>query len=292
MKVFKSVTAKERILDTYNKLLGMWNVDKEERKISTNYGITHVIVSGKENNPPLVLFHGVGDNSALMWLYNAAFLSRYFRLYAIDTIGGPGKSSPNKNYNKYFDVAKWIDEVLSGLMLDKVYLAGVSNGAYLAQYYGVNRPERVMKIACLAGTIPDKKFNPMKTMVKVFLPEALFPTKKNTIKLLCKLCGKNKAVFIENSIVLEHYQQLLKGFNNMAMRYHKVVVFDNEQVKTIREKTIYLVGEDDPFTNLGGKNALLENKMEVKFFQEVGHGINHEIAEEINQILMEYFLTK
>ncbi len=126
MNVFKSETAKRRIVNTYNKLLDLWNVDKIEREILTTYGTTNVIICGEQSNPPLILFHGVGDNSALMWIYNAATLSRYFRIYTVDTIGGPGKSRPNKNYNKNFDIGIWIDEILAGLMLDKVYIAGVS----------------------------------------------------------------------------------------------------------------------------------------------------------------------
>jgi pimeloyl-ACP methyl ester carboxylesterase len=291
MNVFKSETAKNRIMNTYNQLLDMWNVDKIGREIFTTYGTTNVILCGEQSNPPLVLFHGVGDNSALMWIYNAATLSRYFRIYAIDTIGGSGKSRPNENYNKGFDIAKWIDEILSELMLDKVYIAGQSHGAYLTQYYGLYRPERVIKMVCLASTVPDINFDPMKSMMKVFLPEALFPTKGNTIKLLHKLCGKSIAAFTENPIVIEHYQCLLKGFNNMAMRYHKIISFNDEQINSIREKTLYLVGEDDPFAKLGGKDALLKNKMNVKFFPDVGHGINHEISNEINRIIIEYLLT-
>jgi len=296
MNVFRNATAKSRIINKYNKLLDMWNVDKTEREITTTYGTTHVILCGNENNPPLILFHGVGDNSAIMWIYNVAALSRYFRVYAVDTIGGPGKSCPSKNYNKNFDIAMWIDEIFAWLMLDKVYIAGVSHGAYLAQYYGIHRPERVMKIACLACTVPaknsDKKANPMKTMMKIFLPKALFPTKNNAKKLLCKLCGKNSMVFTENAVIMEHYQYLLKGFNNMTMIYYKIVDFNEEQIKTIREKTLYLVGEDDPFAKIGGKNVLLKNRMNAQFFSEVGHGINHEISDEINQILIEYFLGK
>jgi len=197
MNVFKSETAKNRVMNTYSQLLDMWNVEKIEKEILTTYGRTNVILCGEQNNPPLILFHGVGDNSALMWIYNASTLSRYFRIFAVDTIGGPGKSCPNEYYNKDFDIAKWIDEILSKLMLDKVNIAGQSHGAYLSQYYGVYRPERVIKIVCLASTVPDINFNPMKTMMKIFLPEALFPTKGNTIKLLQKLCGKNITAFTE-----------------------------------------------------------------------------------------------
>ncbi len=291
MKVYRNAAAQRNILNTYDKLLAMWDLEKEERDISTTYGTTHVIVCGNEDKPPLVLFHGVGDDSALMWLYNAKALARHFSIYAIDTIGGPGKSCPNENYNKNFDDTQWIDEVLAGLKLDKVFVAGVSNGAYLAQYYGLHRPDRVIKMVCMAGSVPVGSSGPMKTMMKIFLPEALFPTKRNTIKLLLKLSGKNSGVFIETPVVLEHYRSLLKGFNNMAMCWHKIKPFSEEEVETIREKTLFLVGEADPFAQLGGKEKLLQYKMNARFFPEVGHGINHEIAEEVNGILIDSLLS-
>jgi len=287
MKVYKSEKAKKRILDTYNQLLDRWGVDKEEQDIPTTYGTTHVIQCGNKSNPPLVLFHGVGDNSALMWLYNARELARHFSIYAIDTIGGPGKSVPNRNYNTAFDVVRWLDETLASLQLDRIYLAGVSHGAYLTQYYGLHRPEKIIKMVCMAGTVPAGGSNPMKTMIKIFLPEALFPTKNNTIKLLRKLSGKNSAVFTDNPTVMEHYQDLLKGFNNMAMRHHQLEQFSDEQIAAIRGKTLYLMGDADPFARLGGKELLLRYKMNARFFPNAGHGINHEIANEINQILIE-----
>jgi len=292
MKVYKNAKARERILDTYDQLLAIWNVGIEERDVTTTYGTTHVIVCGKEGDPPLVLFHGVGDDSALMWLYNAEALSRNFRVYAVDTIGGPGKSRPNANYNKGFDDSLWIDETLAGLGLNKTNIAGVSNGAYLAQYYGAHRPERVIKMVCMASAVPVGGGSPIKTMMKIFLPEALFPTKRNIQRLLRKLCGKNSAVFTDNPIVMEHYRWLLKGFNNMAMRYHNIVSFTDEQVAAIRDKTLYLAGEADPFMLLGGKDALLRYEMNARFFPDVGHGINHEIADEINQILTDYLLGR
>lgn len=290
MKVYRSEKFGKRILDTYDQLLALWNTDKEERDIPTTFGMTHAIICGKKGSPPMLLFHGVGDDSALMWLYNAEALARHFRIYAIDTIGGPGKSRPNGNYNAEFSDVKWIDEVLAGLKLDQITITGVSHGAYLAQLYGLNRPEKVRKMCCLAGSVAASDSGPIKNMMKIFLPEALFPTKNNTIKLLRKLSGRNSAVFTENPVILEHYGHLLRGFNNGAMRYHKVERFFDEQVAAIREKALYLAGEDDPFMLLGGKDMLLKYKMNARFFPEVGHGINHEISEEINRILIDYTL--
>ena len=291
MKVYRSIKAREQIHDTYDRLLEMWGVDKEELDIPTTFGTTHVVSCGSDENPALVLFHGVGDDSALMWLYNAKELASHFRVFAIDTIGGPGKSRPNENYNAAFNDACWIDETLAGLKLGRVYMAGVSHGAYLTQYYGLHRPERVISLVCMAGTVPVGDSSPMKTMMKIFLPEALFPTEKNTVRLIRKLCGKHSGVFTDNPTIMGHYRALLKGFNNMAMRYHRVERFNDKQVAAIRDKTLYLIGEADPFARFGGKELLLRYKMNVRFFPDAGHGINHEIADEINRILVEWFTT-
>ena len=175
VKIFKSRQGGQKLLDSYDRLLGLWGVPVEESDVETRYGATHVVAAGDSNLPPLVLFHGVGDNSAIMWVYNAAALAAHFRLYAIDTMGGPGKSRPNGQYGKGFRQELWLDDVLDGLSLKQAYLAGVSNGAYLAQLYAARRPERVARCACLAGSLALGSGSPLPRMLRLFLPEALLP---------------------------------------------------------------------------------------------------------------------
>lgn len=290
MKTYKSPNAQKNILSTYDELIRQWGVETTPTDVPTRYGSTHVHIFGKPDGAPLVLFHGVGDDSALMWVYNAKALAEHFCLYAIDTLGGPGKSVPNESYNKSFDDGIWLDEVFEGLHLDRVYVAGVSHGGYLAQYYTLIRPERIIKAVSMASTIPaGESGSPMKTMIKIFFPEALFPTTKNVEKLLKKLTGKNSAAFTENPLILEHFTYLLRGYNNMAMGNHKILSFSDEQIDSIRDKVLYLIGEADPFSQLGGKALIEKYHMNARFFKEVGHGINHEIADEINRSLIDYF---
>ncbi len=290
MKIYRTSKAEKNILRTYDRLLEAWGTEVLPTKVSTRYGVTHVNVFGKAGAAPIILFHGVGDDSALMWIYNAAALAPHFRLYAVDTLGGPGKSVPNENYTKEFDDADWIDDLMDGLGLEQVDMAGVSHGGYLAQYYALHRPKRVRKVASMASSVPEGAAgNTMKMMLRIFMPEALFPTKRNVVKLLTKLTGKNSAAFTDHPLLLEHFTYLLRGYNNMAMRYHKVSGFTDEQIDSIRGKTLYLVGEADPFYILGGNEAFRKYKMNKHLFEDTGHGINHEISEEINRILIDYF---
>lgn len=289
MKVYRTKKAEKHIRETYDALLQKWRIKFKEKMIETRYGNTHVTECGNEYGKPLVMFHGVGDDSALMWFYNARALGEHFHLFAVDTIGGPGKSMIGERYNKKFDDVIWIDDILDGLALKKASFVGVSHGGYLVQLYALCRSERVDKAISLAASVPtETEGSPMKTMMKIFLPEALFPTKKNVKKLIIKLSGKHSEVFTENQMIMEHYAWLLKGFNNMAMGYHKVRAFSEEEINKIRSKVYYLVGRDDPFEKLGGAEALKSENMHVKFYGGVGHGINHEIAEEINQEIIEW----
>lgn len=283
---YKNKKAGEKIITTYDALLKEWKTPFTEKEIETRYGTTHVIKAGNSKGIPVMLFHGVGDDSALMWLYNAKAWAEEFCLYAIDTLGGPGKSRPNEKYNQEFEDAIWIDELREKLGLGKVNLIGVSHGGYLVQYYNLVRHKWVNKAISMASSVPDKQSgSTMKTMMKIFFPEALFPTTKNVKKLLEKLAGENAKVFTENQDIMEHYTWLLKGFNNMAMRYHRIKKFSNIEIKQIRENTYYLIGEEDPFEKLGGKDALLRHSMNARFFKGVGHGINHEKSKEINEMV-------
>ena len=91
---------------------------------------------------------------------------------------------------------------------------------------------------------------------------------------------------------MAHYKALLKGFNNMAMAWHKVSRFTSDEVDRIRDKIVYLVGEEDPFEKIGRKAALEQNHMNAVFYPDAGHGLNHELAEEINKKIVSVLLEK
>ena len=290
MRKYRSERAGQAILATYDRLLSSWACAWKERDVATAYGTTHVIECGREEAPPLVLFHGVGDDSALMWIYNAPELSGHFHLYAVDTIGGPGKSVPSARYDRNFDDTLWIDGVLEGLGIRRAFFAGVSHGGYLVQAYALDRPGTVIRGISISGTVPvGGKKGSMKAMMKIFLPEALFPTDKNVHRLIRKLSGDHYAVFTENPDIMAHYKALLKGFNNMAMGRHKVRAFTAEEVQSIRGRIVYLVGNEDPFEKLGGREILVQHQMNAVFYEHAGHGLNHELSETINRKIISVF---
>lgn len=103
MEVFITNKQKALVLKRYDEFLAQWGVPYNEADIPGLWGTTHCIETGSRANSPLFLFHGVGDNSAVMWVLNIAELSKYFFCIALDTPGGPGKSTINKDYEKGFN---------------------------------------------------------------------------------------------------------------------------------------------------------------------------------------------
>lgn len=292
-KVYNSTKYEKLIKETYRQLIDSWNIFVTALDIPGKYGTTHVNVFGDENFPPLVLFHGVGDDAALMWIYNACELSKHFHCFAVDTIGGPGLSVPGAGYDKTFEDSVWIEELLDSLNLSKVYMAGVSNGCYLTQSFMMDHPERVIKGVCMAGSVPvGGKKGAMTAMLKIFLPEALFPSDKNVVKLLKKMSGSNYAAFTENPVVFNHFKHLMKGFNRKAMMNHKVRSYPMEKTLTLKSKCLYISGEQDPFLILAGvdyvKSSMKELGMDVLWIKNAGHGVNHEAPNEVNSAIINY----
>ncbi len=84
--VYKTEAVKKQFYEFTKELLTNWPVEWESRFIETTYGTTHVIESGDDCNPKLVLLHGSSTNS-LMWAGDVEILSKKYHVLCIDIIG-------------------------------------------------------------------------------------------------------------------------------------------------------------------------------------------------------------
>ena len=147
--VFKTPEGQSQYLAAYDRSLGLWPVPYTSCLVPTPYGQTHVIISGPENAFPLVLLHG-GYASSSMWFANVASLSEEFRVYAIDTIGEPGKSVPAQPYASRQACAAWLECVFDELGIVKAHVVGLSRGGWLALNLALHAPQRLEKIVLLS----------------------------------------------------------------------------------------------------------------------------------------------
>lgn len=292
MKIFKNDKYRSLIIKSYNKLLKNWNVQYRERNINTSFGQTHTITVGKPYNPPLLLFHGVGDNSAVMWIRNIEELSKSFYCICIDTIGGPGKSIPNQNYNRdSFDQIKWIDEVADNLGIDKFHLVGVSNGACITYNYLSKRGERIYRAICIEGGMIVE--NPLKSMMKTLMlmfPYILLPTTSNMRKILKRLSSPHSNFMEIQNDVIDHIILTMKGHNQQAMFVHKLYPYDPERGQKIKDRVLFIVGDHNIDNKKSFINLLKSDQFIYKVVKNAGHGVNHEQPKAVNREIVEYLL--
>ncbi|MHA7964575.1 alpha/beta fold hydrolase [Paenibacillus sp. CAU 1782] len=288
---FKNDRQRSKVLDSYDELLKLWDAQVESRYVESSYGRTHVLLAGKPENPPLMLFHGVGDNAALMWALNIGALSDHFYCIAVDTLGGPGKSEPGTRFNQAeFDCISWLEEVREGLRLGCLYAAGVSNGAYIAYRYAAAKPDIVLKAVCMeGGMIPD----PLKAMfgtVKMMFPELLWPTDRNLRRVIAKLSSPESDVFERYPALAEHLVLLMRSHNQRAMFPHKPQKYISGEAASLRHKLYFLLGDHHTVAGPSFVGLLEFEGLRYSIVKRAGHAINHEQPEIVHKGMLSFLL--
>ncbi len=168
---FKTPEGEAAYLEAYEAAMKLWTVPYEEIEVPGQFGTTHVVVSGPQDAPPLVLLHGFFGTLA-MWSPNIADFSHDYRVYAIDIMGHPSKSIPGEPVRDAADLATWLSATLDGLNLDRFALVGLSYGGWLALYFAMTEPERVQKLALLSPAAsfqaPGGQFNLRGLLMGIF----------------------------------------------------------------------------------------------------------------------------
>jgi len=255
---FKSVEGRAAFFAAYDAVMKMWPVPYEELEIPTRFGMTHVIVSGPIDAPPLVLLHGY-DATAAMWAPNIADFSKDYRVYALDVMGQPNKSIPTKPIRNPEDYAVWVAETLDGLHLDRVCLVGQSYGGWLALNFAVAAPERLRKLVLLSpggGFVPMARQFSLRGMLMVW-----FPTRV-TVNWFMRWLGLTGRVGATDArpmlelmyLGLRHFRVPVETLRVMP------VMFPDDQLRAMRVPTLLLIGDHevicDPATALDRAHRL------------------------------------
>lgn len=104
-------------------------------------------IEGQGADPPVVLIHGVGLDSA-MWDAQATALAPAARVIRYDMLGH-GRSANPPGPRVLEDFVAQLEGLLDHLGLPRVRLAGFSMGGLVAQAFAAGRPERLDRLAVL-----------------------------------------------------------------------------------------------------------------------------------------------
>ena len=142
--IYKSAHARKCVLSLYDELLYELDIEYKDIYVETRYGRSHVIECGNLEGKPLLLFHGGNATSAYNFKY-CDFLLPYFHIYAVDTIGHPGKSAEHSLSPYDQSYGKWAVDVIHGLNYEKMTCCGGSYGAGILVKAMCVEPESVEK---------------------------------------------------------------------------------------------------------------------------------------------------
>lgn len=146
---FKNDAGRARHIAAYDAVLREWPVPYEELDLPTRLGQTQVIASGSPDAPALMLLPNFAG-SATVWRSNVAELSCYYRTYAIDVIGQPGKSVATKRIRSRQEFADWFVDLLAALHLERASIVGCSFGGFLAMNQASLTPECVERVVVIS----------------------------------------------------------------------------------------------------------------------------------------------
>jgi len=289
MKVFKSEQARSKVLASYDALIAMWGVETASHQVPSRWGTTHCLTAGDKANPPLVLLHGVGDNSAIMWALNMKELSQRYFCIAVDTLGGPGKSVPNEQFVKgAFRQTEWLSGILDHFGYERVFMSGVSNGAYMAYHYTTVHPERIRRTMCLEGGIVTSPLKAMISTLLLMFPEILAPTERNMHRIVRRLIAPQSDVFDRHPILADHLVLLMKSHNQGAMFPHKVETYDEAQGAAVKDKLFFLLGDQFRVVTKHAADLIRRGQYAHRIMERTGHGINHERPEAVHEEMFRF----
>lgn len=142
--IYNSPNGKQKILDLYDKQIARLNTPFRDIYIDTSFGQSHLIETGNPEGVPLLVFHG-GNATTAYNLLECKFLFDDFHIYAIDTIGHPGKSAETCLSPNNYDYGIWAGKVISALGFERIRCFGGSFGAGIIAKTMCATPEKVEK---------------------------------------------------------------------------------------------------------------------------------------------------
>jgi pimeloyl-ACP methyl ester carboxylesterase len=268
--IFRSEAGKQEIITFYRQILERSSVKFRTRKINTGLGETFLLEVGSENQPPLLLLHGTGSNSA-SWLGDLTRLSESFHVFALDIPGEPGLSSearPDLNSDGY---AQFLNEILQELRLSKTHLTGMSLGGWLALRFAVNFPDKVMKLVLISpsGLVKQKISFLFKCLPLMFMGNYGF--KKINRMIYHKVSIPEEAARL-GKLISTHFHY----------RTGIIPLFTDQEMQRIKSPILYFGGDKDVLLDSRRSIARLKQNIpeaETFLLRDTGHLILNKTRE-------------
>lgn len=239
MSIYKSEKGKEAIISLYEKQLERLDQKYEDRYIDTTFGKTHLIETGNLTGVPLLVFHG-GNATTAYNLLACDFLMNDFHIYAVDTIGHPGKSAEVSLSPYNYDYGKWAAEVIEKLGYENITCFGGSFGAGIIAKTMCVAPDKIKKVVLYvpSGISNAPAINSMSMMLPMIM---YWITHKDNWLRKCML----PMAVVEENITDDIYQTAKLSINFSKVKTGMPSNVNTEDMKKCKAPTLVMAAEMD-----------------------------------------------
>ncbi|MBN1350905.1 alpha/beta hydrolase [candidate division KSB1 bacterium] len=281
--IYKSPAIEARLMQIYDEKMKDWPMPYEDIFLNTRYGKVHVIASGPDEAPPMLLLHASGVSS-WSWKFNIEALSKFYKTYAIDLIGDAGKSefaSLDNIMKTGKDQADLYAEIADKLGVGKAVVVGASEGGFIGTNLALHHPERVEKLALLG---PMGYSGAIQSVMRITFAQ-LFPLKsvqESTFSWAFSDDAKLKEEYGE------WFRLLMSGVFPAKVA---PLPISAEARQSIAVPVLFVFGERD---NLVGDpvkaKALVQDMPDVRVeIIDAGHLMGGEQPEKVNSLITGFF---
>jgi pimeloyl-ACP methyl ester carboxylesterase len=280
--LYRSAEGYRQVMAHYDAALQRMGVPYQTRYVETTLGPAHVIVCGDEQGKPIVLWHGQNAN-ATSWVHWIPALAPGHRLYAVDVIGGMGKSAPSRPSKKGPAYGEWAAEVMEGLELRQADLIGASQGGWLIGKLANVAPEAIGSAILMssAGFLPVSMIQAVR-----MIPRILFkPPEEGARAMLAMVSAPDVP---PDPFFLELFELMMRHFRSEGL----VPVLSDDEIRALKAPTCLLLGQYEsvmnPYKVIARGLKLLPNLVAAEIVPGVGHSMIHRQPEWVSWRVMDF----
>jgi pimeloyl-ACP methyl ester carboxylesterase len=274
---FRSAEARAHFLGIYWDGMATLPSFDAQFDVPTAFGTVRAYRFPGGTGTPVVLLPG-RNASTPMYATNLQTLLARRTVYSIDLLGEAGLSVQTAPITGADDQARWLDEALEGLELDRVHLLGVSIGGWTTASYAARRPGRAASLVLLDPVMTFDRI-PVRTLfasIAMFAPGVPELIRRRVLSWISG--GADVGELVMEARLID------AGSRDFVLKTPPPKLITDDQLRSLDVPVLAL---------LGGRSVMLRAERaadrarktlrygQIEVWREASHAINGEYPDEI-----------